>query len=91
MPTPKFYICFDDSDHDPTYAPAGEAYLVKSEYEGEENPCSVDNASGWTSLQPAAGGKHTLASVLSLASVLGWEVAEDAEGQIILRTGAYKH
>lgn len=84
---PKFYICFDDSDHDPTYAPVGQVYLVESEYQGEDNPCSTDHASHWTSLMPVPGGQHSPRDVRAFAAILGWEVVEDAEGKLVLRTG----
>ncbi len=80
------YVCFDDSNRDPTYSFADSAYLVDSDHDPSSgNPCSPERVNKAVSVMP-----NNSFEVKAFAAILGWNVDTDSEGQIILRTGIKK-
>lgn len=79
----QYYVAFDDSDNDPTYASLDDAYFVVSHSDsGMGNPC-VENCQ-WVSVAP---NNHD--ELRRYAEVMGWEVRED-NGRLVLVTNITK-
>lgn len=78
------YVCFDDSSKDPTFTNADNAYLVDSSYE-DGNPCVDDNVNKKVSLIPSSYD-----DIKIFASIMGWNVETDNDGQVILYTGVQR-
>lgn len=80
------YVCFNDSEGDPTYAGVDNAWLVESNLEaGEGNPCSKHHAERAVPIIPV-----TSLEVRMFAEMLGWSVDTDNDGQLIIYTGVQK-
>lgn len=79
------YICFDDSDSDPTYSAASAAYLVEGDSTNGENPCSFENAKRTVSVLP-----NNLTEIEEYAEIMGWNVGIDADGTVVLYTNIKK-
>ena len=75
------YVCFDDSPHDPTYSSADNAWLVESD-DGDGNPCAQGRAKREVPILPT-----NLEQIETFASIMGWSVETDNEGQVVLYTG----
>jgi hypothetical protein len=80
----QYYVAFDDSSHDPTYASLEDAYFVvtHSDNSGMGNPC-VENCD-WVSVAP---NNHD--ELRRYAEVMGWEV-QDQNGKLVLITNITK-
>lgn len=78
------YVCFDDSDSDPTYSHASSAYLVESD-EVDDNPCSLGNSKRNVSILPS-----NLLEVEEFAAIMGWTFTIDEDGNGILNTHVSK-
>ena len=76
-----FYVCFDDSDSDPTYSPASSAYLVEGDNANGGNPCSFANSKKTVSVLP-----QTPNEIREFANFMGWDVGMDNDGQLIIYT-----
>ena len=82
----NLYVCFDDSDYDPTYIGVDAALLVESDVDPDTgNPC----ARGFT-LREVSVLPHSKDEIEIFASIMGWDVGVDNDGQIILYTGVQK-
>ncbi len=75
------YVCFDDSDNDPTYAPVTSAYLVQSDSNIDGNPCSLGNSAKVVSVIPS-----NVLEIEDFASILGWTVSVDEFGKVVIHT-----
>ena len=71
------YVCFDDSNTDPTYTNADSAYLVESSSE-DGNPC-VSESAKTIPLFPS-----NKADLQSFAEFFGWEVKEENGRMVII-------
>lgn len=74
------YVSFDDSNNDPTYTFADSAVLIESDGEGE-NPCVGAGVKRIVPVLPSSD-----AEIRAFASIMGWGVGTDNEGQLILYT-----
>jgi len=82
----NLYVCFDDSTNDPTYTHADSAFLVESESDGSEgNPCAEECVRRAVPILP-----NRLEEIEVFASIMGWSVGYDNDGQVILYTGIHK-
>jgi|LakMenEpi03Aug12_release.lakeMendotaPanAssembly.Ray.scaffolds.fasta_scaffold161799_3 hypothetical protein len=79
------FVCFNDSDSDPTYASAYDAHFVIGYSDGDENPCGEDNALDKCPVVP-----KNIEELRRFADMLGWNLEFDNEGQAVLYTGMYK-
>ena len=79
------YVCFDDSDSDPTYSAASAAYLVEGDSANGENPCSFANAKRTVSVLP-----NNLPEIEEYAEFMGWTVGIDTDGTVVLYTNIKK-
>lgn len=77
------YVSFNDSSVDPTYANGDDVTLVESNYQ-EDNPC-VNDVVRSAPVLPA-----NLEELKAFASIQGWDLQFDHEGQAILYTGINK-
>lgn len=75
------YVSFDESDNDPTYANANSVILVESNDTGE-NPCVGEAVKRVAPILP-----DNSVEIRAFASIMGWDVGVDNDGQIILYTG----
>lgn len=74
------YVCFDDSDVDPTYMAADGAFLVDSDDDVFDNPCVATGAKR-TPLIPM-----TRAEANAFAEMLGWTVTVNGDGNVVFVT-----
>jgi hypothetical protein len=79
------YVCFDDSDSDPTYSPASAAYLVEGDNTNGGNPCSLQNSKRAVSVIP-----QTFEEIRDFADFMGWDAGMDAMGNVVLYTNIKK-
>jgi len=80
------YVCFNDSDHDPTYADVHDAYLVKSKFDSNNgNPCALDNVSKYVPVMPIIPSE-----IISFANIMGWDISTNMDGTISLNTKVKK-
>lgn len=75
------YVCFDDSDSNPTYSPVSSAYLVEGDSSSDENPCSLRNSKRTVSICP-----DNLLELEEFAAIMGWSLTIDENGNGILNT-----
>jgi len=82
----NLYVSFNDSLRDPTYASAEDCNLVgrNTDSGDDENPCVGKNGKSFlsTPLIP-----ETRSEIRRFATLMGWDVQTDNEGQLILYTG----
>ena len=76
------YVRFNDSDFDPTFTLASEAFLVDSDSDSGENPCAVAQMNSEVSVLPTTSDE-----IVAYADIMGWTVTTDTDGRIVLHTG----
>ena len=81
----NLYVCFNDSENDPTYASVYDAWLVESNYDsGNGNPCAVGRGCEIPILP------INYNDVMMFARIMGWRVELDADDRVILHTDIQK-
>lgn len=75
------YVCFDDSDSNPTYSAASAAYLVEGDSANGDNPCSLANSKRTVSVLPDSAEE-----IREFADFMGWDVLTDEKGQLVIYT-----
>jgi len=79
------FVSLEDSSHDPTYASADDVVVVDSSIDvSEGNPCVGEGVKKLAPVLPS-----TLDEIRAYASIIGWSVEFDNEGQMVLYTGVY--
>jgi len=76
------FVSFQDSDNDPTFAPGTSAVLVDSRDDDAYNPCV-----GSAVRRTAPVAPRTADEIEAFASVMGWAVEHDNEGNLVIYPG----
>lgn len=76
------FVSFQDSDNDPTFAPSGDAVLVDSRDDDAYNPCVGRGVRRTAPCVP-----RTADEIEAFASVMGWAVETDNDGNLVLYPG----